>query len=394
MSVEDKTIRRLSQLMAFSFIAEMLICWKLWIPVGREFPMISAFESLPLHFGISGDGFLVTVIFISLALIIINKFKQIAYILMMVCFGFLILEDIARFQPWVYTQGIILLLLTMNKPSQKKAILTGVLLVIAGTYVWSGIHKLNMNFIRETFPWMLSSINLDFRVEYGQPTPTINYSFFLFAIAEIGCGILLLFKKFRSLAIICSIIMHLSILLFIGPLGLHWNHVVWPWNISLILVLVLFLRSNLEFNLLEAMKQLKINYVIAVLFFVMPFLNLFGYWDNNLSSRMYSGKHSNAAFYFKGLKDNKMDKHQELSSTLDVDLEGNYQGTKSHLTYWSIYDLKAPHYPADRYYYRIGKVLCAKLVDPEPAGIEIMRREIFSGIQHIERCSCEELTER
>lgn len=60
---------------------------------------------------------------------------------------------------------------------------------------------------------------------------------------------------------------------------------------------------------------------------------------------------------------------------------------------WSIYDLRVPFYPANRYYNSFGRILCKKTKNQIQSGIEITTRSKFTGNKIITRCSCRELLE-
>jgi len=396
--MEEKMIKRLSQLMAFSFVAEIALCWKMWIPIGREFPMVSALESIPISLGVIGDCILMCFLLVSFFLIIIHKQSRLAFIILLVCFVLLILEDVARLQPWVYGQTAILGVLCfrpkkLDSPEIKKSVLTGVLIVVAGIYLWSGLQKFNLNFIRETFPWLLSATGIDLIVPAGDPTPTINYLLFLVAIGETALGLMIIFKRTRKIGMIGTLIMHLFILFSVGPLGHNWNQIVWPWNVSQMLILIAFLFFNPDITFRANIKPIKLNYVMILLFFIMPAFNLVGYWDPPLSGCLYEGTHDEVAFYYDGYRQTKMLKYQEQASVINQDDLGNFLGTNTYFTYWSLYGLNAPNYPVHRYYKRIGKILCSEVTNPEIGGLEITSRKKFSGEKVYERCPCLELAE-
>lgn len=47
---------RLSKLIALTLIIEISSSWKLWIPIDRDFPIVSAFSTLDFNLGSLGDG--------------------------------------------------------------------------------------------------------------------------------------------------------------------------------------------------------------------------------------------------------------------------------------------------------------------------------------------------
>lgn len=377
--------------MAFSFLAEMAFCWKLWIPVGREFPKVPAFDFIAPNFSLYSNTFILGLLILGLIGVILNQFPRYSIWLTLFCFFLLILEDITRLQPWVYSQGIILFLFSLKKEQRNKGILYGTLLVIAGVYIWSGIQKINVGFLNGTFPWMLSALGIDIEIDPEQPMRWFNYAFLIAPVIEILCGVFLLRNRTRKTGAVLGIGIHLFNLLVLGPFGHNWNSVTWPWNVSLILFLLIWFRSDLSLNFKSAVSQVKWNFLALFLFFVMPFFNFFGIWDDNLSGCMYSGTHSDVAFYFDSPSESKMQFYQELASSDYVHPDGHYQLTKSWMTYWSMYDLNAPIYPAPRYYGRIAMEMCKEVNNPAKAGLEVVTRAKFSAQQTTTICNCMDL---
>ncbi|MDR3700881.1 MAG: hypothetical protein P4L56_14645 [Candidatus Sulfopaludibacter sp.] len=107
-------------------------------------------------------------------------------------------------------------------------------LIVAATYFWSGLAKLNPNFFAVVFPSLFTTF-------VAAVPPLISHLAFLAPMVECGAGIGLLTTRFRSPALFCAAGTHGFILLAIGPLGSRFNAVVWPWNLAMIAVLfVLF----------------------------------------------------------------------------------------------------------------------------------------------------------
>ncbi len=394
MKSQNQKIKRLSQLMAFSFIMEMLVCWKLWFSIDREFPKMSAFSWFHFSLGSWGDMVLSLILSISLVFIAIDKYRNLAISIMLSCFLVLILEDITRFQPWVYTQGTILFLISFNKKGREKSILFGVLLVVALVYMWSGIQKFNLGFFRDIFPWLLSAFEFNTQMDSNQTLGSLNYILIIVPIIEFTMGLLLLISRTRKIGIITGIIMHVFILLSLGPTGHHWNIVVWPWNVSLILFLSLYYSPKEYVNISEEIQLLKKNYLVLILFGFMPVLNFIGYWDDALSGTLYSGTHSNVEFYLDIKNETEFAKFRNTGMIIVGNKKNKYDDdstSKIWLNYWSNQDLKVPLYSAYRYYSRFGEKLCKQIKNPLKAGIEITTRSKFTGNKVMTKCNCSEL---
>lgn len=378
--------------MAFSFLAEILMCWKLWFPIDREFPMISAFSWLDFSIGIAGDCAISFALLISLLFIAIDRRRNLSILLALGFLLILILEDINRLQPWVYSQGVILILILFNKEGREKATVSGAMLVVALMYMWSGIQKFNLGFLQDTFPWMLSAFGFDFQIPPEQAPSPINYIFILVPILEFSIGPLLLMSKTRNIGIIAGLIMHSFVLLSLGPTGHSWNRVVWPWNLSLMLFLFIYYSPKESLDIYEGFKSYRLNYIVIVLFGLMPALNFMGYWDDNLSGAFYSGTQSNVVFYYNTEDEPQLTTLTKAGTSI-IETGDDSSNAQTWFMYWSVYDIQVPFYHASRYYSRFGRVLCEKTKNPKNSGIEIIDRSKFTAIKTVSRCSCLDLLE-
>jgi hypothetical protein len=99
-----------------------------------------------------------------------------------------------------------------------------------------------------------------------------------------------LFKKTRKISVIFAILMHLTILLAIGPFGINWNEVVWPWNVAMIAFLIILFWKNKDFTIKDLIpkKFFEYQFLVLILALVMPVFNLFGYYPAYLSWSLYS----------------------------------------------------------------------------------------------------------
>ncbi len=373
--------------MAFSFFAEMAICWKLWVPFGREFPMIPALKWLPVHLTVWVDCILCGIVIFGLALIIAGKHTRPALLIVLICFIVLILEDISRLQPWLYMQSFIMLACEFGKTGKGKQALTGILILVSTTYLWSGLQKLNPAFLNQTMPWILSGVGLE---EYPHGTLKFKDYYLVAPIGEMLCGLLLLVRKSRKAGIVLGIGMHFFILIAMGPLGLNWNKVIWPWNFSLILLLFAF--WNYKEPIGTNLKSFKINWLIILLFGVMPLFNFFGWWDDALSGTMYSGTHTEAGYYFHKKSEDHLPKFRDFDTTPRINWNGEEpEYSTTWFVYWSINDLEAPYYPAERYLTQIALNLCKQANRPDKAGLEVNRTAKFTATETQIVCTCNDL---
>ena len=136
---------------------------------------------------------------------------------------------------------------------------------------------MNPEFFNAHFLWVLAPIKEIFPAQAWR-------LFYVFARAtpfiEMGIGVGLLFTKTRTAAIVAAIAMCAFVLFTLGPLGHNWDNIVWPWNITLaLIVLVLFAGwkgSSLRDMFLVRMRAF--HYAILILFGILPLAYFFNIW--------------------------------------------------------------------------------------------------------------------
>src|SRR5262249_20231145 len=114
-------------------------------------------------------------------------------------------------------------------------------LIMAATYVWSGVQKMNASFLAEVYPWLLTPV---LPVMPAALRPLVAGAGIVVPFVEPGLGLSLLVPRLRPLAVGGAVAMHLLLLLDLGPFGHNYNSIVWPWNVAMAtLVVVLFRRT-------------------------------------------------------------------------------------------------------------------------------------------------------
>ena len=149
-----------------------------------------------------------------------------------------------------------------------------------------------------------------------------------------------------------QIVFCILILLFIGPLGINHNMVVWPWNVAMIAILyLLFIKpSTLEYSLKVVTR--KWNLIILLCWGLLPALSFIGYWEQYLSSSLYSGNTVNMSICFKDKEEANLFKPY-LSNGDKYNLcDGE---VRLPLLNWSYREMGVTPYPEVWYYERFKK---------------------------------------
>ncbi len=75
----------------------------------------------------------------------------------------------------------------------------------------------------------------------------------------------------------------------------------------------------MNINITEGIKSFRINYIVLILFGLMPTLNFIGYWDDYLSGVLYSGSNDRVVFYMDTIDEPELTKSRK---TVTINNEG------------------------------------------------------------------------
>jgi len=301
------------------------------------------------------------------------------------------LQDQSRWQPWFYQYVAMLLAIALAGQKRQADALNTCCLIVAATYIWSGVAKLNPVFMNSTFPWLVGP----FISAWPAPSQWLaRHLAFAAPLIEFGLGFGLLTRCWRSAALFCAAAMHLFILIAIGPLGRNFNAVVWPWNLAMIaFLLILFFRRTDKPALQDIVwgRGLVFQKVALILFGVMPALSSVNLWDHYLSSALYSGNRSSGVVY---VSDDVFDRLPDSIEDHVYEDESNRNGLD--INDWSLGEMNVPSYPELRIFRNVARQICGYAMDG--SGVELVvqgklalvngnRRSVYhcSGLQQSAR---------
>ena len=295
-------LERVRVIVAVGLMAGIVLSWPLWYTSGRLFPV------LPLHDLIrlapSVELLLVAALFVALSVsIVAQRFSHWASSVAVVALLLFAAADQMRWQPWVYQYGLSLLPFLWTSKTEaanraNRAVNLGVQrAVLIATYFWSGAHKFG-----KAFPQVWTTSVAEPVLEHldGNLHAFVASLAYTVAPMEIAIAFALLFKKTRRPGVLFACLTHAVILVLVGPLLGDRNVVIWPWNICMmLLVVVLFWNGKAEAEKKEpkfgkrwavASRGSKITFALVVfLVGLMPIFSLNRSWDRYLSFHLYSG---------------------------------------------------------------------------------------------------------
>jgi hypothetical protein len=336
-------------------IAMALMCgfglsWRLWIST-RLFPLSPVSNSLPVvRFPLDYIWF-VSLLLLLLAIAIANRPRW--FILaFLVLAALLSLWDQARWQPWFYQYLSMLASIGLYMCQQRgtegyRIALSACRLIVVLTYLWSGLQKLNVTFIRETWPDIASA--------WLRLLPALNklppWTVLIIPLLEILIAMGLLTRKFRQAAVIFAIITHAVVLMLLVYSG--ENTVVWSWNLAMIVFAVVLFWQDNETSPREilAVKH-GFHALVLLLFGFMPILSFFDLWDSYLSSALYSGNTHQAVIIVSPAM------LARLPGATHAYIWQNSQPLFLDVNRWAYGELNVPLYPEPRIYRRVAEQMC------------------------------------
>ena len=377
----------LKVIIGLAFLFQMLLSNQLWHSSVRSYPFVpmvgnSSFFST---FFIQVICFIL-LIMSSLSLIFFSKSKM-SSIAFFCVLGVYFFQDVVSVQAWSYQYFMMILVILIPHfyKKEKKNITFSLQLIVGLTYIWSGIHKVNIMFPELVFSWMMESYN------WLKPLSEVIWLGYLVAIFEILLGIGLFFKRFRQLFVWLSVVFHVSIISLLA--GHNWNVVVYPWNLAMIAFnFVLFYKKEDNPTIIkwkpffEEKRKSIITILVVFLFGIAPLLNFFELYDNQLSLKMYSGVSNDCVIYF---EDTDLECVKNVVET-DVYYNELTQKMELSLDDWAFEELKTPAYAGFWYYKKLAKKVC-DCVESENAGILIKKVHRWDWEESQYQISCKEL---
>jgi hypothetical protein len=362
-----------------SLLAGLALSPKLWLN-DRAYPLTPVWTTLVLD-PLANRLVFFALIALLLALLVLPRppLFAAAFAAMLV----LAVQDQSRWQPWFYQYALMLLAIALAGPGRAESARNTCRLMIVATYIWSGLAKLNPVFQAEAFPWLIGPL------VHAWPTlmEPLRHAPFLGPVLEIVAGVGLLTVRFRRAALAVAIAIHVFVLVMIGPGGLNFNRVVWPWNIAMVgFGLILFYRPAEPFTWRDVIwgGAFRFQKVVLALCAVAPILCFFGLWDDYLSSALYSGNNNYAVIDFDDAVRQKLPPEIRTYAT-------TYGPNRYELDFdaWSLGEMHVPSYPELRIYRNVTRQLCRDTQDDNSMELVVESKLTLTyGSKHsVYRCS-------
>ena len=214
--IDDIFLLRISLL---GFLAYKATTFNLWFSFYRNFPTVSPVDVLIIEQAFWIDA-LSTVACLCL-LLSVYKVRKPLLLLFLALEVVLTSFDMMRWQPSTFQALLTVTAFIFNKKYFK----TLLLLILSATYLFSGLHKLNLRFINIVWCYsiLVDFLGISKEIAFMKLTKGLG---FLIPLAEIVTGILIL-TRWRKYGFYLIILTHLFILIMLDLLALT---IMWPFG--------------------------------------------------------------------------------------------------------------------------------------------------------------------
>lgn len=370
---------------AIALIFGFCLSWKLWVS-SRLFPLCPVANFLPsIPFPLDH-----ICLFVLLGLLVTSIGMARSRAVLLACVGLagvIALWDQMRWQPWFYQYLFVLSAIAVYtgkklENQHREAALNVCQLIIACTYIWGGLQKLNVNFVRETWPDVTGSL-LRVLSKHVKTAPFVLI--LLVPVMEVAIGLGLINRKSRNAAVLVAIATHIVILLVLVSGG--ENRVVWPWNLAMILFVAALFWKNQETDPRSIFVPRNVFHALVLLLFgLLPVFSFFGLWDSYLSAALYSGNTDQAVII---LDSAVIDR---LPMAVHSDIWQSSRPFFLDINRWSYDELNVPTYPEPRVYKQVAERICVYTANSSMIKLMIRERpDVFSGRRKSNYYDCDHL---
>lgn len=322
------------------WIFTKLFSYNLWHS-NRLFPLVPPFDFLE-----NVPNFIhLTLFYLALAGIavvgIFPKQKTILAVTIVIEIASCLLDQ-NRWQPWEY-QYLLTYSFYFFYHKNHKQFLTYFSFLLIVIYLNSGLHKLTGGFLYTV--WEKMMLIEFFGFEHNQiKNLYIHYAGLILGIVEFMAALGCLIAKNKKIFALLLVGMHIFILALITPIGINYNSIVWPWNVAMILfILIAFYNATSRISYKDLVEGY--NKIYFLLLGVLPFFCFVGLYDNFLAFNLYSGttKHFSIC-----VDEKKVSQAYRPYFSNNIKICGEYRTISGNN--WALKEMNIVIYPEERFY--------------------------------------------
>lgn len=378
-----------------SAIALLLATLRLWFPPA----LVGSFPQVPLHsfflgWPIAVDWGLACLLCVGWGLVIVGRLR-LGSALVVLSGLVLVGLNQHRLQPWHYQLMLFAAVFLFARRRDQRPLLRWLTISV---YFYSAISKADFEFLHTVGQQFLESI-LQVIALGSEISPRAKLLLTgLFPGIEVLIAIGLTHPRFQRVAGWSACLLHLGLMLLLGPLGLDHSLGVVLWNLYFaVLAWLLFVKRDPprdEKQPPETERGVP-RWILAcglVPVFLLPLVERWGYWDHWTSWALYAPHSSRAEIFVATTAHERLPEGLQAMMPV-VDVGSLWQRVPAGR--WSLSSVSAPVYPQDRFQLGVARYLAHQLDSEFEIRVDILgpasrwsgqrTRTRFEGISAIDR---------
>lgn len=376
-SPSDRAFFLYQRLVALFLLILVAVTYPLWIDQ-TAFPAVPILGELCAVPGLVDIVLVVVLVVIALAMVLLGPQSSAASKLwisssfvLLLCF----LLNQHRFQPWAYQFAVLGLIFALAPTRSARQLTMWLSLSI---YFYSALSKLNPSFVSELGSDFLVTITSIVGLSLSsEQLATWKWLALGFPLFELLAFLLLLVPRTRKLGVVAACVMHVGLIVVLGPLGLSHSWGVLLWNVFFLAQAILlfgFTQPNEHHETAPvSTTRLRVAQAICGLVILFPTLEIVGLGDPWPAWGLYAS-HVGRTHLF--LSRHAVDHLPEpLKAYVDTESSEDLF-VPVHLEQWSLEATGAPIYPGQRFSLAAARAFvnqtdtasAARIVIESPAG--------------------------
>jgi hypothetical protein len=327
--------------------------WRLWTPqtVYPQVPLLGWAAWLPPW--VEWLGFVVILGSLAISLLAWSRsVRRLVMLMFVAAVVGMISIDQHRLQPWAYQYAIFALVMGTCEPRLGFRLMR---LVVVSVYFYSALGKLDYQFLHTLGQQFLSTLMRFIGVNTDAwPTLIRVCVTAVFPAGELLIAMGLCWLPTRRAALVAAVVLHVILLLILGPFGLHHKPGVLIWNLYFIVqAVVLFAIPRGEHGAVLAscrphplVRETLIRCVVWTVV-LLPIAEIWGRFDHWPAWGLYSSRNSRASLYVHRVATERL---PEAVRVYLADTPPDQPWQKLQIDRWSLSELSVPIYPQDRFH--------------------------------------------
>ncbi|MFV0445957.1 MAG: hypothetical protein ACK5Q5_20460 [Planctomycetaceae bacterium] len=355
MNGAGRSLSRLQRLVSVTLLALVATSWPLWL-ARDEFPSIPWFRCLTVIPNVVDALLLAGALMLTVATLICPDRPRLTA-LQGSLWAMLVALDQHRLQPWMYEFLLLLGILTMTRTPV--AIRCSRAIVIS-IYFWSGLSKIDPGFIIDHGQMLLDGLLRALGLSAAFWTESQRHcAAALMPAGELLIALLLTFRRTRRTGLYATWLMHATLLLTLGPWGLHHEPGVLLWNLFFLLQNSILFREPPPQTTpttpdLPSFVNDRLAQTVTALALWLPLLNPLDYWDNWPSWSVYS---SHPGIVELSIQDEDVSRLPSSLQPLVDPPQPLTDWRRVRLDQWSFAVRRVPPYPQDRWKLAVARAV-------------------------------------